>query len=97
MTKTDSLICSLCQRVTPEAYYEKHHLTPHCKKGSNYIWMCQDCADQVHELFTNNELRDIYNTLESLLSNEKIQKWIQWIRKKPNEFGVCMKKLKRKR
>lgn len=91
------LVCSLCCREVPKSYYEKHHLKPHCKKSKEFVWMCKDCADQVHELFTNNELRDIYNTLESLLANEKVQKWVKWVRKKPSEFGVCMKKLKKKR
>lgn len=93
----DLLICSLCHRRVSQTYYEKHHLTPHCKKSNEFVGVCRDCADQVHKLFTNNELRDIYNSLESLLSNEKIQKWIKWIRKKPNEFGVCMKKLKKRK
>jgi hypothetical protein len=89
--------CSICHRETPDVYLEDHHLVPRCKKGKNTIVLCTDCADQVHLLFNVKELRDTYNTLESLLSNEKIQTWIKWIRKKPQEFGsVCMKHLKRK-
>lgn len=58
---SDVKICSICQRITPIAHYEKHHLKPH-SKDKDFVGACSDCADQVHELFTNNELRDIYNS-----------------------------------
>lgn len=90
------LICSICLREVPEVYFEYHHLTPRCKKGKEKIGVCCDCGNQIHKLFTIKELKNQYNTLEVLLSNEKIQKWIKWIRKKPNNFGFCMKELKKR-
>jgi len=88
-------VCAICARTVPTAYFEDHHLTPRCKKGKDKIEVCCDCGNQIHELFTIQELKYLYNTLEALLSSDKIQKWIRWIRKKPNEFGVCMKKFKK--
>jgi hypothetical protein len=89
-------LCSICRRDTPDRYTERHHLIPHYKKGKETIPVCKDCGDQIHQLFDIHELRTQYNTLEALLADERIQKWIRWIRKKPNEFGsVCMKTLKR--
>lgn len=86
--------CSLCGRETPEAYREKHHLTPRSKKGKETILVCIDCGNQVHKLFTNNELRDKYNSLKALKSDPKVQKWICWIKKQG--FGMCHKEKKRR-
>ena len=93
---SEVLVCSICQRPTPKVCFEKHHLIPKCKKGKDSIGVCCDCANQIHELFTIKELKNTYNTLEMLLSSDKIKKWISWIQKKPNDFGVCMKKFKKR-
>lgn len=82
--------CSICNRITPEKYQEKHHLIPKSKKGKETIIVCIDCGNQIHLLFNLKELRDKYNTLEKLKSNEKIIKWITWI-KKQKTFGMCFK------
>jgi hypothetical protein len=89
--------CLICGRNTPEKFAEKHHLTPVSKKGrrKEKALVCIDCGDHIHEVFTNNELRDNYNSLEALRTNERIQKWIKWIRKQ-KKFGVCHKKKKRR-
>lgn len=91
-------ICSICKRETPLQFWEKHHLTPKVKSGRNKgtIWVCSPCGHQVHKLFTIKELQYQYNTIESLLLDERIQKWIRWIRKKPGAFYVCMKNKKKK-
>jgi hypothetical protein len=87
--------CSLCRRDTPDVHLEKHHLKPHSKDSKDTIQVCCDCGDQLHILFTNNELRDKYNTVEALRSNERVRGWIKWIRKKP-AFGYCMKEKKKR-
>lgn len=86
--------CPLCGRVTPEQYREKHHLTPKSKKGKETKPVCIDCGDQVHALFTNNELRDQYNTIRALKEHPGVRKWIKWVRNRP--FGICMKTKKRR-
>lgn len=92
----NSIPCSICGRVPPDQYMEKHHLIPKSKKGKETIDVCASCGDQLHHLFTNNEMASTYNTLEALLATEKVQTWIKWISKKPLDFGVCMRKKKRK-
>jgi len=87
--------CALCNRKTPEEYREKHHLIPRCKNGKQVIPVCIDCGNQVHQLFTIRELRDVYNTVEVLKNHEGMQKWIRWIRKQKS-FGVCHKEKKRR-
>jgi 5-methylcytosine-specific restriction endonuclease McrA len=88
--------CPLCERIIPDGrYLEKHHLVPRAKGGKETEFLCIDCGNQVHELFTNNELRDVYNTIEALKKDERVWRWIKWVSKK-REFGICMKKKKRR-
>lgn len=88
--------CALCGRPTPDRYAERHHLIPDCKGGKERIRFCIDCGNQVHELFTIPQLANKYNTLEALKSDDRIQKWVLWIQKRPNSFGICMKSKKRR-
>ena len=87
--------CALCGRDTPKQNLEKHHLVPRAKKGKEYIQVCCDCGNQIHKLFTIKELETTYNSFESLIENQEVQKWIKWIRTK-KEFGFCMKSKKKK-
>ena len=69
----------------------KHHLIPQskCKNKykeikeveSNHIWICRQCHDTIHAYFSNQELKDLYNTKELLLSNDKIKKFVDWKKK----------------
>lgn len=90
--------CELCGREFDlKEAFEIHHLDPKARgKKGNKIIVCTACGDQIHQLFSNKELSVFYNTLESLLENENIQKWIKWIGKKNFPAHVCMKKKKRK-
>jgi len=88
--------CRLCDRdMFLKAHSERHHLIPKSKKGKITAWVCVDCGNQVHRLFTNKELEKEYNTLEALKSHPDVQIWIKWIRKQ-KRFGVCHKTKKRK-
>jgi hypothetical protein len=88
--------CSICGRILPKKVYrEKHHLTPKCKHGKEYTYVCIDCGDQIHVIFTEKELKNEFNTIEALKSDPRMQEWIRWIRKK-SYFGVCMRRKKRK-
>lgn len=94
--RIEKIYCKMCGREIPDKRcLERHHLTPVAKGGKETDSVCIDCGDQIHMLFTNNELRDVYNSIEKLKEHPAIQKWIGWIRSK-KEFGVCMKKKKRK-
>jgi len=59
---TPEIRCSLCGRITPKQYAEKHHLIPKSKEGKVTIDVCCNCGDQVHKLFTNKELEKEYHT-----------------------------------
>lgn len=85
--------CQICQREVPDEYMEEHHLVPKVKGGKEKIDVCCPCGDQLHLLFTIRELKELYNSLEALLANERVQKWIKFVRKQKG-FHVCMKRKK---
>ena len=87
--------CQICFRDIPDEYLEKHHLIPKSKKGKDTIDVCNACDDQLHLLFTNKELAKQYNTLDKLLSSEKVLTWVNWIRNRPRMYTVCNKKMKK--
>lgn len=90
----ENIHCPICNRETLPVYQEKHHLIPRKTRKSikedKTIIICCSCGDMLHQLFSNKELGKKYNTLEAILGDQNIQKWIEWIQKKPNDFSVCM-------
>ena len=88
--------CALCGRELPSAACgERHHLVPRAKKGRDTVLVCIDCGDQLHQLFTNQELKRTYNSLAALRDEPRVQRWIAWIRRR-RTFGTCMKRKKRR-
>ena len=81
--------CDLCNRIKPTTF---HHLIPvtlHRKKlylklykksylKSNGINVCDLCHHSIHHFYDEKTLGKEYNTLEKLLSSEKIQNHIKW-------------------
>jgi hypothetical protein len=43
--------------------------------------LCGDCHPIIHQWFTHAELAKFYNTIELLLANEKIAKFVEWVSK----------------
>ena len=84
--------CDLCGRIKHLTF---HHLIPrtlHTNKWfkKNYkriemkfrgLFLCKDCHDYLHNIISEKELGRNYNTKESLMANEKIIKFIEYIRK----------------
>lgn len=83
----------------------KHHLIPKTrhknkKNKKNFtreevheqIDVCRPCHDQIHTLFNEKELEYEFNTIEKLKMDERIQKWIKFIRSKPEGFRVQHRK-----
>ncbi len=85
--------CPLCDRNT--ASLEKHHLVPKLKGGKDTLEICNLCHDQIHMIFTNNELRDDFHSLELLLQAKQLQSWLKFIRKKPGNYNIRFKQSNR--
>lgn len=83
-----------------------HHLVPQVKcrdkyrktkdEESNHVMLCRPCHDQVHAIWSENELRDNYNTLEKLLAAPEFSKFVAWKKKHPEFTGHAKMSNKRK-
>lgn len=74
-------VCKLCSRKLPLEYITEHHLEPENRKNSDTVNLCQPCHDQVHAVFTNNELKNSYNSIDALKESDRLQDYIDWISK----------------
>ena len=72
--------CILCKMRT---YTRKHHLIPKSRGGKDTIDCCETCESYLHRQWTHNQLRDTFNSVESILANEGFQKFLKWRRKQP--------------
>lgn len=101
--KEEKNICELCGC---ESDLTKHHLIPKLRAKnkykeikedpSNLIWICRSCHDQIHAIWTENELRDLYNTKEKLLDAPEMQKFVTWKKRHPDFKGHSKMSNKRK-
>ena len=89
----EEYVCELCKRrgilkVT------QHHLIPREEGGRNMAvaWLCLDCHRQIHALYTNRELGMRLNTIEALERDEKVSKYLKYIRKQPPKKVTSIKK-----
>lgn len=78
--------CALCRRVVlderiddPQVVQE-HHLQPEMRAESPTVLLCRPCHKQIHAVFTNEELRDDYDTIDALQTADRLQGYIGWIR-----------------
>ena len=84
--------CGFCERFKELTF---HHYIPRTlhsnkffKKKYSIIYMkqhgvdlCRDCHHAVHEFFTEKELGKDYNDKNKLLTDERIRKFLIWIKK----------------
>ena len=90
----DEQVCATCGCSGPLTL---HHLIPQVKchnkykevkdDPKNHIMICRPCHDQIHALWTENQLRDCYNTLEKLLTDPRFKKFVEWKKKHPEFKG----------
>lgn len=95
-----------CETCGCEAELTKHHLVPVAKAKnkykavkedpSNHIWICRSCHDQIHALYDETELRDLYSTREKLLEATEFKKYVSWKAKHPDFSGHSKMSNKRK-
>lgn len=61
-------------------WFKKNHTSEQLQKG---IYICEnDCHSNIHKFFTEKELGKYYNTIDKLLSNEKVKNYVNWIKKR---------------
>ena len=92
--------CPLCGRAMPDGTYNAHHLIPVTFKGKELVDLHYICHSKIHHTFTERELEHYYHTIDRLLENEDIQKFVKWVAKKDptfNDKNKDTKNRKRKR
>jgi hypothetical protein len=86
--------CKLCGRLTKRGTTE-HHLIPRTCHSNKWfkkrysreelnqtISVCRDCHGAIHELIPDEkQLGRHFNSVDLLLENEEIAKFVAWIRK----------------
>ena len=89
-------ICPLCGRQLEEPS-NKHHLLPISKGGKHTptILLHKICHDKIHAVFTETELKRYYHTIERIMENEEMQRYVKWVRKKEPSYYDKSVKMKR--
>lgn len=92
---TEIIICPLCDRPIPESMKDAHHLVPKSKGGKQTQFLHRICHRQIHALFTETELARQYSTVEALLAHPEIELFVQWVKRKPDNFFEVSRKSRR--
>ncbi|MFB6176412.1 MAG: hypothetical protein ABEI99_04585 [Halobaculum sp.] len=78
--------CELCRRVIPveriddPQAVQRHHLRPEERKTSPTATLCRPCHDQIHAVFSNDELRESFDSIDALQSADRLGEYLSWIR-----------------
>lgn len=97
---TELTACQLCARECSQL--TRHHLIPLSRHNKNrtkknfskydmtqqIAMLCRPCHSQVHRIFDNQELADYYHTLERLKQHSDMEKFINWVKKRPVELKI---------
>ncbi len=80
-------LCPLCHRpLVPGPSVNEHHLIPRRFKGREVVLLHTICHDKIHAVLPDRALRDQYNTIERLRAHPDLDRFIQWVRRKPPTF-----------
>ena len=86
-------ICELCKREGIIKITE-HHLVPKEVGGGKLpvalLW--QDCHKQIHALYTNKELAMRLNTIAALEKDERVARYLRYIKNQPPNKNITIKK-----
>ena len=77
--------CPLCEREVQETAFSDHHLVPKSRGGARKekVPICIDCHGAIHKFFDNRRLEVDLNTVEALLAEEKMSRFLSWLKKRP--------------
>jgi 5-methylcytosine-specific restriction endonuclease McrA len=84
--KQVELLCPICDRPIPDSQKDAHHFIPKSKGGKATEYLHRICHRQIHALFTETQLAKELNTAEAIKERQEIQKFIAWVKNKPNHF-----------
>lgn len=82
--------CPICGRELGDKLIEQHHLIPKTFKGKELISIHKVCHRMIHATFCERELQKYYHTVERILSDEKVQRFVDWVQNKPLDFYISI-------
>ena len=80
------MICPICEREIPPAQMDAHHLILRSKGGRETQYLHRICHRQIHALFTETELARRLNSAEAIRQHPQMQRFIEWVKNKPDGF-----------
>jgi hypothetical protein len=92
-----SVICPLCDRSIPPSQRDAHHLVPKSRGGVQTAWLHRICHRQLHALFSETELARDYHDVDALRQHPEMARFLDWVRRKPDEFFERTRKSRRLR
>lgn len=87
----EPVICPMCERAIPDDQKAAHHLVPKSKGGKKTVCLHRICHDQIHAIFTDSQLAKKFCTIEAILEDPAVQKFVAWVRNKPLGFSDSAK------
>ncbi|MGF9562666.1 HNH endonuclease signature motif containing protein [Neorhizobium sp. JUb45] len=87
----EPVFCPLCERVIPDEQMDAHHLVPKSKGGKQTVALHRICHDQIHSIFTDAQLAKKFSTIEAILEDAAVQKFVAWVKGKPPGFSDSAK------
>ncbi|MGA9289945.1 MAG: HNH endonuclease [Anaerobacillus sp.] len=85
-------MCELCGRSDVKCTV--HHLTPK-EQGGTFeptAVLCVACHKQIHAIYSNHELASRLDSIQKLKEDDKIRRFLKWIRKQPGTKIVTTRK-----
>jgi hypothetical protein len=70
----------------PGPSVDEHHLVPRAHGGRETVTLHRVCHTKIHSLFSEQELRDSYFTIDRLRAHPEIAKFVRFVRKKDPEY-----------
>ncbi len=87
--------CGLCGRTVQRL--TRHHLVPRTRHKSKRnkktfdrrevhrtVGLCSPCHQHIHTVLDNKELEREYNTLEALRAHPDVERFVEWVKRKPH-------------
>jgi hypothetical protein len=91
------VICPLCDREIPPSQRDAHHLVPKSRGGVKTAWLHRICHRQLHALFSESELAREYHDVAALRRHPEMSLFLDWVRRKPDDFYERTRKSRRLR
>ncbi|MFO0206100.1 MAG: HNH endonuclease [Betaproteobacteria bacterium] len=80
--------CPMCGREMIEdgASVNEHHLVPRSRGGKETTPLHRICHAKLHSRWTERELAERYSSIEAILADEEIARFVAWVRKKHPQY-----------